>query len=98
MSSGRVLACVVAVAVGVFVVGGSLLSIYLEVVGLGRPRDSGIRPGIVAPLVVGVAAGVLVPAAVCAWAIGGSWRAFVIPALVVTTVTAAIMIGIVGMG
>ena len=98
MSAGRVLACVVAVTVGVFVVGGSLLSIYLEVVGFGRPRDSGIRPGNVAPLVVGVAAGVLVPAAVCAWAIAGGWRALVIPVLVVTTVTAALMIGIVGMG
>jgi hypothetical protein len=39
--------CVVAIAVGVFVVGGSLLSMHLEVVGFGRPRDSGTRAGIV---------------------------------------------------
>lgn len=60
--AGHVLACVVAVAVGVLVVG------------------------------------VLVPEVVCAWAAGGSWRAFVIPALVVTTMTAVIMIGVVCMG
>ena len=94
----RVLACVVAVAVGVLVVGGCLLSIYFEVVGFGGPRDTGPRPGVAAPLVVGVAAGILVPAAVCVWAAGGSSRSTRGVALVVAVVTAALMVGVVGLG
>lgn len=100
MSPVRVVACIVTVAVGVFVVGGSLLSLYLEVVGFGSPRDSGIRPGVVAPLLVGVAGGILVPVAVCVWAAGGSRRTIVIVALAVAVavVAAALMVGIVGLG
>jgi hypothetical protein len=97
-SAVRVLACVVTVAVGVFVVGGCLLSLYFEVVGFGRPRDTGIRPGVVAPLVVGVAVGVLVPAAVCVWVAGGRRRTIVILALVIAIVTAVLMAGVLGMG
>lgn len=97
-SAVRVLGCVVTVAVGVFVVGGCLLSLYFEVVGFGRPRDTGIRPGVVAPLVVGVAAGVLVPVGVCAWVADGNWRTVAIVGLVVAVVTAALMVGILGLG
>lgn len=97
-STVRVLACVVSVAVGVFVVGGCLLALYFEVVGFGRPRDTGLRLGAVAPLVVGIAAGVLVPSAICVRAAGGSWRTGAIIALVVGVVTAALMVGILGLG
>jgi hypothetical protein len=97
-SAVRVLACVVTVAVGMLVVGGCLLSIYFEVVGFGRPRDTGVRPGVVAPLVVGVAAGVLVPAGVCVWAAGRNRRLVTIVALVVAVVTAVLMVGILGLG
>lgn len=94
----RVFVCVVTVAVGVFVVGGCLLSLYFEVVGFGRPRDTGIRPGVVTPLVIGVAAGVLVPVAVCVQAAGGSWRTFAFVALVVAVAAAVLMVGILGLG
>ena len=94
----RVLASVVAVALGAPVVGGCLLSLYFEVVGFGRPRDAGIRPGVVAPLVLGVAAGILVPAAVCAWAAGGRRRSVLVVTLLVTVVTAVLMVAIFGLG
>lgn len=94
----RVFVCVVTAAVGVFVVGGCLLSLYFEVVGFGRPRDTGIRPGVVAPLVIGAAAGVLVPVAVCVRAAGGSWRPFAFVALVVAVAAAVLMVGILGLG
>ncbi|MEO5744996.1 MAG: hypothetical protein ABIQ53_10475 [Terracoccus sp.] len=94
----RVVACIVTVAVGVFVVGGCLLSLYLEAVGFGSPRDSGIRPGVVAPLLVGVAGGILVPAAVCVWAAGRSRRTIVIVALIVAASAAALIVGILGLG
>ena len=41
----RVLICSAAAAVGAFTIVGCLLAMRLEVVGLGRPRDSGIRLG-----------------------------------------------------
>lgn len=94
----RVLASVVAVALGVLVVGGCLLSLYLEVVGFGRPRDAGIRPGVVTPLVLGVAAGILVPAAVCVWVAGGRRRSVLAVTLLVAVVTAVFMVGIFGLG
>ncbi len=94
----RFVACIVAVVVGVIVVGGCLLSLYLEAVGFGSPRDSGIRPGVVAPLLVGVAGGILVPAAVCVWASGGRRRTTVIVALAVAVVAAALVVGILGLG
>lgn len=94
----RVVACIVTVAVGVFVVGGCLLSFYREAVGFGRPRDSGIRPGVVAPLLVGVAAGILLPTAGCVWAASRSRRTIVIVALTVAASAAALIVGILGLG
>ncbi len=94
----RVVACIVTVAVGVFVVGGCLLSLYLEAVGFGSARDSGIRPAVVVPLIVGVAGGILVPTAVCVGAAVRSRRTIVIVALIVAASAAALLVGILGMG
>ena len=55
---GRVLICSAAAAVGALTIVGCLLAMRLEVVGLGRPRDSGIRLGYVAALTFGVVAGI----------------------------------------
>ena len=55
-------------------------------------------PGVVTPLVIGVAAGVLVPVAVCVQAAGGSWRTFAFIALVVAVAAAVLMVGILGLG
>ncbi len=90
-------ACIVTVAAGAFVISGCLLALVLEVVGFGTPRDSGTRPWVVAPLLVGVAAGIVVPAAVCGWASGGSRRTTVIVALAVAVIAAALMVGILGL-
>lgn len=94
----RVVVRIVTVAVGVFVVGGCLLSLYLEAVGFGSPRDSGIRPGVVAPLIVGVAVGILVPMAVCVGVAVRCRRTIVIVALIVAASAAVLIVGILGMG
>ena len=65
-AAGRVLICSAAAAVGAFTVVGCLLAMRLEVLGLGRPRDSGIGLGYMAALAFGVVAGIAGPAVLTA--------------------------------
>ena len=96
--AGRVLACSAAAAVGAFTIVGCLLAMRLEVVGLGRPRDSGIRLGYMAALAFGVVAGIAGPAVLTARLIP-SWRRLVAAAaLGVSVLSGLTMVALLGLG
>ena len=95
--AGRVLICSAAAAVGAFTVVGCLLAMRLEVVGLSRPRDSGIRLGYMAALAFGVAAGIAGPAVLTARLIP-SWRRLVAAAaLGVSVLSGLTMVALLGL-
>lgn len=84
--------CLALGVVGAIVTLGCLLSIYLESVGLGAPRDGGMRPGYTALLIAGALAGVLLPAAACFVFLVASRRVVVgLAALGAAIVTAAVL-------
>jgi hypothetical protein len=89
----RVLACTGSIVVGVFIVLGCLLALRLEADGFGRPRDTGIRPGYVAALMIGATAGVVIPAGICFALLKGSRRLVAVVAGAAAIVVAASLFG-----
>ena len=83
----RVLICSAAAAVGAFTIVGCLLAMRLEVVGLGRARDSGIRPGYMAALAFGLGAGIAGPAVLTARLIPSARRLVAAAALGVSVLS-----------
>ncbi len=97
-AAGRVLICSAAAAVGAFTVVGCLLAMRLEVVGLSRPRDSGIRLGYMAALAFGVAAGIAGPALLTARLIPSRRRLVAAAALGVSVLSGLTMVALLGLG
>ena len=97
-AAGRVLTCTAAAAVGAFTVVGCLLAMRLEVVGLSRPRDSGIRLGYMAALAFGVAAGIAGPAVLTARLIPSRRRLVAAAALGVSVLSGLTMVALLGLG
>ena len=97
-AAGRVLICGAAAAVGAFTVVGCLLAMRLEVVGLSRPRDSGIRLGHMAALAFGVAAGITGPAVLTARLIPSRRRLVAAAALGVSALSGLTMVALLGLG
>jgi hypothetical protein len=91
----RALLCVGSIAVGAFVVLGCLLALGFEADGLGRPPDTGMRPGYVAVLIIGATAGVVVPAAICLALLKGSRRLVAVLAGFAAIVVAVSLFGVV---
>ena len=96
-AAGRVLICSAAAAVGAFTVVGCLLAMRLEVVGLGRPRDSGIRLGYMAALAFGVVAGIAGPAVLTAGLIPSGRRLVAAAALGVSVLSVLTMVALLGL-
>ena len=96
--AGRVLICSAAAAVGAFTIVGCLLAMRLEVVGLGGPRDSGIRLGYMAALTFGVVAGIAGPAVLTARLIPSGRRLVAAAALGVTVLAGLTMVALLGLG
>ena len=96
-TAGRVLICSASAAVGAFTVVGCLLAMRLEVVGLGRPRDSGIRLGYMAALAFGVAAGIAGPAVLAARLIPSRRRLVAAAAVGVSVLSGLSMVALLGL-
>ncbi|WP_155853022.1 hypothetical protein [Arthrobacter sp. H14] len=96
-SSAAIAGCVAVGVAGTLVTLGCLLAIYLESSGLGAPRDSGMRPGYTALLIVGALAGVLVPAAACFTFLAVSRPIIVGVAAVGAGIVAVAVLGITGL-
>jgi hypothetical protein len=90
----RAFACTSSVVVGVFVVLVCLLELRLEAIGLGRPRDTGIRPGYMVALAIGAIAGVVVPTAICLALLKGSRRLVAVVAGAAAVVVAVSLFGV----
>jgi hypothetical protein len=97
-AAGRVLICSAAAAVGAFTVVGCLLAMRLEVVGLGRPTDSGIRLGYMFAMAVGVAAGIAGPAVLTARLIPSRRRLVAAAALGLSVLSGLTMVALLGLG
>ena len=91
----RALVCAGSIAVGVFVVLGCLLALGLEADGFGRPRDTGMRPGYVAVLIIGATAGIVVPTGICLALLKGSRRLVAVVAGAAAIIVAVSLFGVV---
>ena len=91
----RALACTGSILVGVFVVLGCLLALRLEADGFGRPRDTGMRPGYLAALMIGATAGVVVPTGICLALLKGSRRLVAVVGGVAAIIIAISLFGVV---
>jgi hypothetical protein len=94
----RVLICSATAAVGAFTIVGCLLAMRLEVEGLGRPRDIGIRLGYMAALAFGVVAGIAGPAVLTARLIPSRRRLVAAAALGVSVLSGLTMVALFGLG
>ena len=92
------LICSAATAVGAFTIVGCLLAMRLEVVGLGRLKDSGIRAGYMAALVFGVVAGIAGPAVLTARLIPSGRRLVAAAVLGVSVLSGLAMVALLGLG
>ena len=93
----RVLICGAAAAVGAFTVVGCLLAMRLEVTGLGRPSDSGIRPFYIVALAFGVVAGIAGPAVLTTRLLPSSRRPVVAAALAVSVLSVLTVVALLGL-
>ena len=92
------LICSAAATVGAFTIVGCLLAMRLEVVGLGTPRDSGIRLGYMAALTFGVVAGIAGPAVLTARLIPSGQRLVAGAVMGVSVLSGLTMVALFGLG
>lgn len=83
-----------AVVVGVFVTLGCLLAGYLELEGLGHPRETNPRPLYMAALAFGASAGLVVPTALCLVLLWGSSRVLIVAGAGVALAVGLLVLGV----
>jgi hypothetical protein len=92
-SAWTVAGCLALGVLGTLTTLGCLLSIYVETSSFGGPAQEP-RSGYMALLITGAVAGIGVPAAVCAKALGTSWRLTVIATAVAAVAVAVLLLGL----
>lgn len=95
LSPSGLLGFTVLVVAGVLVFLGCLLGLYLEASGLGAPRDTGMRPGYSALLMLGAGAGILMAVSPVV-ALHRSQQLIIIVAVLVSVVAAVALVGVLG--